>query len=169
MNLRSKTGWVTLAVGFALFIPSSIGILVSNVPTVLCPFPLLISLPAMFLGGLNSWKVVITLPTLFFFVWQPGLFDGQAKIPKRSYWLFAVAAVLSVIYFISSWKWGLEYQGVEFTHSVCIINIVCVVFLGLALAVNRRRAPSYGFNLFLQWVLFAWLAWYAFPYLGELP
>jgi hypothetical protein len=169
MNLRSKTGLVTLAVGLALAIPSSIGILVSNVPTVLCPFPLLISLPAMLLGGLNSWKVVIIPPTLVFFLWQPGLFDGQAKIPKRSYWLFAVAAVLNVVYFISSWKWGLEYQGVKFTHSVCIINIVWVVFLGLALAMNRRRTPSYGVNLFLHWALFAWLAWYAFPYLGELP
>jgi TRAP-type uncharacterized transport system fused permease subunit len=169
MNLRSKTRLVTLAVGFTLLIPSSIGTLVSNVPAILCPFPLLISLPAMLLSGLNSWKVVIALPTLFFFVWQPGLFDGQAKIPKRSYWLFAVAAVLSVMYFISSWKWGLKYQGAEFTLSVCIINVVWVVFLGLLLAVNRRRAPSYGFNLFLHWVLFAWLAWYAFPYLGELP
>lgn len=169
MNVRSKTGLMTLAVGFALVIPSSIGILLSNVQTVLCPFPLLMLLPAMLLGGLHSWKVVIALPTLFFFIWQPGLFDGQAKIPKRSYWLFAVAAVLSIMYFVSSWKWGLEYQGANFTHSVCIINIVWVAFLGFTLAMNRRRAPSYGFNLFLHWVLFAWLAWYAFPYLGELP
>ena len=169
MNLRSKTRLVTLAVGFALVIPCSIGILVPNVPTVLWPSPLLILLPAMLLGGLHSWKVVIALPTLFFFIWQTGLFDGQAKIPKRSYWLFAVAAVLSIMYFVSSWKWGLEYQGVNFTHSVCVINIVWVAFLGLTLAMNRRRAPSYGFNLFLHWVLFAWLAWYAFPYLGELP
>jgi hypothetical protein len=30
-------------------------------------------------------------------------------------------------------------------------------------------APSFRTNMFFHWILFAWLAWFAFPWLGELP
>jgi hypothetical protein len=83
--------------------------------------------------------------------------------------LLAVAAVLSVFYFIGSWKWGLEYQGLHHTRVVCAANIVWVAILGFAFARSRQGTTSFKFNLFLHWMLFAWLAWYAFPYLGELP
>jgi hypothetical protein len=32
-----------------------------------------------------------------------------------------------------------------------------------------KRQPSFGRNLLAHWLLFVWLGWYAFPYLGELP
>jgi hypothetical protein len=32
-----------------------------------------------------------------------------------------------------------------------------------------QRQPSFKGNLFSHWLLFSWLAYYAFPYLGELP
>jgi hypothetical protein len=32
-----------------------------------------------------------------------------------------------------------------------------------------EEAIFFRFSLFLHWTLFAWLAWCAFPYMGELP
>jgi len=72
------------------------------------------------------------------------------------------------LYFLGSWKYGIQYQGSLFTHSVCIVNAVWLLLLwGLFLWKFSRS--SFAANLFLQWIFFAWLAWYAFPYLGELP
>jgi hypothetical protein len=35
--------------------------------------------------------------------------------------------------------------------------------------IRWKRQPSFRGNLLSHWFLFARLAWYAFPYLGELP
>ena len=37
----SKSGVATIIAGLGLLIPASLGLLVSNVPTILCPFPAL--------------------------------------------------------------------------------------------------------------------------------
>jgi hypothetical protein len=115
------------------------------------------------------FRIVAVLPTLLFFAWNPGLLRGETKIPKRSYVLFSTAIVLSVAYFITSWKWGMRYQGIRYVHAVCAINLVWTGFMGFAFALSWKRSSSFVLNLFLHWILFAWLAWYAFPYLGELP
>jgi hypothetical protein len=169
VNSDSRTAVLTLMAGFGLLIPASIGLLSSGGPTMLGPFPALTVLPAFLLVDWHLWKASVILPTLLFFAWCPGLFRGQVETPKRSYGLFAVATVLSVVYFVASWKWGLQYQGIRYTHIVCIVNIGWAAFLGLIFARSWNRPPSFRFNLFLHWMLFAWLAWYAFPYLGELP
>jgi hypothetical protein len=33
----------------------------------------------------------------------------------------------------------------------------------------QQRDITFRLVLALHWLLFSWLAWYAFPYLGELP
>jgi hypothetical protein len=165
----SKSAALTLVTGLGLLIPASIGLLVSRVPTLLCPFPTLTMLPAFLLSYSHLWKAAIAVPTLLFFAWCPGLFRGEARVPTRSYALFIVATILTIIYFVVSWKWGLQYQGHRFTRVVCIENIVCVALLGFAFARSWRAASTFKYSLFLHWILFAWLAWCAFPYLGELP
>jgi hypothetical protein len=37
--------------------------------------------------------------------------------------------------------------------------------------VNRAlpKSKSFASNLIFHWLLFAWLGWFAFPYLGESP
>lgn len=166
---KSKSRVVTLFCGLALIVPASIGLLTSGVPTILCPFPTLTVLPAFLLAGPHLWNAAVVLPSLLFFLWHPGLFRGESKIPNRTYWLFLVATVLSVAYFIASWKWGVQYQGARHTQIVCAINAAWAGVLGLAFARGWKGAPSFGYSLFAHWMLFAWLAWYAFPYLGELP
>jgi len=155
--------------GLGLLIPASVGLLVSGVPTILCPFPTLTVLPAFLLSNLRLWKTAIAVPMLCFFLWHPGLLRGDAKIPKRSYVLLIVLILLSIADFIAGWNWGLQYQGSQYAHAVCAINVAWAVFLVLVFARSWKKPPSFVCSLFLHWMLFAWLAWYAFPYLGELP
>ena len=129
--------------------------------------------PAFLLAGLFRdaalFKIVAVLPTLLFFAWNPNLLRDEAKIPKRSYVLFSTAIVLSAVYFIASWKWGIQYQGIRYVQTICAINLVWTGFVAFAFALSLKQSSSFGLNLFLHWILFAWQAWYAFPYLGELP
>jgi hypothetical protein len=155
--------------GLGLLIPASMGLLVSGVPTIWCPFPTLTVLPAFLLSNIGLWKVAVAVPMLCFFVWHPGLFSGESKVPRRSYVLLIIAILLSFAYFVASWKWGLQYQGSRFTHVVCAVNAIWAAFLALAFARSWKEPSSFRYNLFVHWMLFAWLAWYAFPYLGELP
>jgi hypothetical protein len=109
------------------------------------------------------------VPVLLFFVWHRGLFRGEARIPLRSYALLAIVTVLSMVYFIAGWKLGLEYQGAEHTRFMCIVNVAWAAVLMFAFGRAWKKGCSFRTSLFLHWMLFAWLAWYAFPYLGELP
>jgi|SRR5581483_5736581 len=166
----SRSSSLTLIASLLLLIPAATGLLTSGVPRAYCPFPILTVLPAFVLA---SWhhleKLAITLPSLLFLAWSPGLMRGQVVVPKRSYCLLAVLTVLSVFYFVTGWRLGVEYEGIEYTRAVCFINIISVAFLAAAFVRVRNIGPSFRSNLLLHWALFAWLAWYAFPYLGELP
>src|ERR1700691_6671923 len=165
----SKNGVATMMAGLGLLISAAVGLLVSNIPTILCPFPTLTVLPAFLLSNLGLWKAAISVPTLCFFVWHPGLFRGDAKVPKRSYALLIILILLGIADFVAEWNWALQYHGPLYTRAVCAINIAWAVFLILAFARGLKKPPSFVYSLFLHWMLFAWLAWYAFPYLGELP
>jgi hypothetical protein len=148
-----------------LLIPASLGLLVSGVPTVLCPFPAM-TVPPMFL--LES-RAAVFVPFVLFLVWNPQLFRGTAKIPRRSYGLLGVATALSTYWFVVGWQYGLKYQGARYTYLVCAINVVWVAALWAMLTRKLWSTPSFRSNLLLHWALFAWLGWYALPWLGELP
>ena len=102
-------------------------------------------------------------------MWNPGLLFGDGKIPKRTSVLLAILTVLSVAWFVAGWKFGMEYQGAEYTYTVCILNVTSICFLALGFVRNWGKESSFSVNLVLHWILFAWLAWIAFPYLGEMP
>lgn len=168
MNPSSKPAVITFVAGLGLLIPAAIGLLLSGVPTVLSPFPALTVIPALFLADLHLANVAVAVPMLFFFAWNPQLFRGEARIPKRSYVLLLVASVLSILDFVISWNWGLHYEGARYTKEVCLVNILWVGFLAFAFARSWKGTSSFRWSVFVHWMLFAWLAWYAFPWLGEL-
>jgi hypothetical protein len=165
----SKSTIATIAAGLSLLLPASIGLFASNVPSILGPLPALTVLPAFLLSGQGMGKAAVAVPMLLFFAWHPGLFRGDAKVPKRSYVLLLVLILLAIADFVTSWNWGLQYQGAHYTQVVCAVNVAWAAFLVLAFARAWKKPSSFASSLFLHWMLFAWLAWYAFPYLGELP
>jgi hypothetical protein len=77
--------------------------------------------------------------------------------------------VLSIVYFISGWRLGLQYQGAVYTRAVVIVNVGWAAVLVFASVWTWKKRTSFRTSLLVHWMLFAWLAWYAFPYLGELP
>ncbi len=127
------------------------------------PFPALVLIPAFF--GLR-WAAV-AVPMVLFFVWNAGLFNGDARVPKRSYVLLIVATLVNALWFIVGWKDGLAIQGARYNYSVCMINIAWITVLWVMFARSRKAEASFKMNLLFHWMFFAWLAWYAFPFFGE--
>jgi hypothetical protein len=158
-----KRALVTFCFGLGLLIAVFLQLLLGGgEKTVIYPFPALALLSAVALTHYsdNTWVWVAGLsviPVLLFFVWNPGLFRGDKKIPKRSYGLLAGATALSVIWFVLGWRDGLEHLGVQYTYSVCAINLVWVASLWTMFTQKwKSGAPSFKVNLFLHWILFAW-------------
>jgi hypothetical protein len=151
-----------------------LGSLSAGVPTIYCPLPNLTFLPILLLArarlfvfGIFSFAILI--PPVLFMVWSPDMLRLRLTIlPKRTVALTAILSLLTVFYFIVSWKHGLEYQGQKHTIIVCLMNILWLGMLWWAI-LRALRQPSFKTSLLSHWLLFAWLSWYAFPYLGELP
>lgn len=164
LSLRMKSDRLTLAAGLSLLVPLLFWLFSGEGPTVLYPFPALVFVPALLF---LRWAAV-AVPMMLFFLWNPGLFNGDVKVPKRSYVLMMVATLVTIPWFVLGWKDGLAVQGAGYNYSVLIINIGWLAILWVMFARSRNAKPSFKANLLLHWVLFAWLAWYAFPFFGEL-
>lgn len=125
-------------------------------------------MPALVLAGWHLLYGAVLLPGLLFMIWNPQLFRGEGRIPKRTWVLFAAVTILSLLYLSSSWNWGVKYQGLALTALLCSINVAWAGFLSIAFARTWGSATSFWKSLLLHWLLFAWLGWYAFPWLGEM-
>ena len=161
-----KSNHWTLLAGLSLLVPVLFWVLFAQEePSALYPFPALMFVPALF--GLR--QVAVAVPVVLFFVWNPGLFQGDAAVPRRSHVLLLILTLLNVLWFVVGWKDGLAMQGAKYNYSVCGVNILCVAALWTLFARSRKTEPSFKSNLLFHWILFTWLAWYAFPFFGELP
>ncbi len=92
----------------------------------------------------------------------------QAARPKLSFAVYGAAVALSVPYFLSDWEAGIRFQGPVYTTLVAAENVLCAAALGILLwTLIRRpsRARAWSFHI----LLFIWLSWVAFPWLGEMP
>ena len=161
MTMKSKL--LTIAAGLSLLIPVLFWFFSKEGPTLLYPFPALMFIPSFLLH-----RAAVLVPVVLFFVWNPRLFGGEAKIPRRSHILLIAATVLSVLWFVVGWRDGLVVQGARYNYGISAINALWIVFLWLLFSWGRKAEPSFRTNLVLHWVLFVWLAWYAFPFFGEL-
>jgi len=164
-SLNDRT--LTVFAGSSLVLPAALGLFLSGGPTMLCPLPTLTVLPALVFSPIAP--VVVVIPTLLFFAWNPALLRGVSAPPTRSYILFGALVALSVVYFVLSWGYGVRFQGRKYTQAIAVANAIWIGLLAVLFVLSRVRKPTFVFNLALHWLLFAWLAWYAFPYLGELP
>lgn len=143
----------------------SLGLLGGGAPSVYSPASIVLVLPVFV--GLPPFFVV-ALFVAAFLLWRPALFSGEARIPIRTFILLTVAAVLSAVVYASGWSYGIKYQG-AFNTGVCLSLSVLFLVGCIAAAWRGRNRPSFPTSLALHPMLFAWLASYAFPYLGETP
>lgn len=140
-------------------------------PQVYAPLNLVVLVPAFWADELVRGAfiyVAVAVVPLCFCLWCWSVLGGSVTLPARSVVLLVVAVALSAFSLIFGAHYGIEYQSVGYVVGVATINVICWVLLG-GLAFLARRRPSFGHNLGFHAALFAWLAWCAFPYLGELP
>jgi hypothetical protein len=142
-------------------------------PNLYSPYATAVIAPAFFLmlNSIPSTGAVI-LATLvcpiIFVAWSFPLLRQESLIPKRSKVMALFLVVLSLAYFFASWHYGITYQGQPHTIIIFIFNVF-FWFALLALTRTNRLRPSFRSAMAFHTVLFVWLAWVAFPYLGELP
>lgn len=163
-----KSSLCTSVAAASLIVPACLGLLLSGAPTLLSPFPGLTVSVGFLLGNQGGTWIALLLPSLLFIAWAPRLFQGEAQLPTRSLVLLTLLTALTDLYFVLSWRLGLEFQGPVFTYGSCLENILALGLLWIVF-IWAKRAPSFRRNLLAHWMLFVWLGWYAFPYLGELP
>ena len=102
-----------------------------------------------------------------FALWSIPLLWGQTRIPIRSKILTVVLALMSVLYLAGTWSEGIQYHGVLHTILMYLFNALFCALL-FTIAMRNSRNLAYASNYLFHWILFAWLGWVAFPYLGEL-
>jgi len=140
----------------------------ADMPRIWAPFPvwpfLIGRLIPSFLG---SWFAILSLPALAMWIWNPRAFLGKPEIPARSFLLFFLFALLSVLCNIVYGSYGMEYQGEAHTVAVIILNFSLMATLAL-IGLKAWRKPAFPLSLGFHWLLFAWLTSYAFPVFGEL-
>ena len=75
--------------------------------------------------------------------------------------------MLSLANVVFSRSYGLKYQTVAYVNTVTVVSLLCCAAVGLLVLASRQ--PSVHRNLWFHVIFFSWLAWYAIPYMGELP
>jgi hypothetical protein len=162
-----KPAVATVAAGLvvALVAAQSLGALGGSSPSVSSPASLILVFPVFL--GLPVALVVICYVALFW-LWSPSLFRGESTVPRRTIVLVGISAALSLASFGFGWHFGVQHQGVRYTFWCSLLSgflfSACAVLLTLT-----RAAPTFAGSLAAHALLFAWLASYAFAYLGEAP
>jgi hypothetical protein len=127
---------------------------------------MLLVLP-IFLSEVWGLAVFVLWP-LAFLAWSHSLLRGSSQFPKRSLVAWALVFLLSAVWYVEGWRLGLQYEGAAFTWGCLGLSLILALST-LSLGLACRKKPSFPKNLAAHWLLFAWVATYAFPYLGETP
>jgi hypothetical protein len=89
------------------------------------------------------------------------------KISRLLTGISALLVSLSVIFLFVSYDYGVQYQGLHHTLFMYLFNGIFIFSLIATLIANNRE-PSINKSLVFRVLLFCWLGWCAFPWLGEL-
>jgi hypothetical protein len=118
-------------------------------------------------GTIVASAIYPAFVALVFWQWCRPLGRTGSVYPRRTVVAGIVAVVLSATYYVSQWSYGLEYQGLGFMIACLSAS---AMFLGtIAIAWYRYRPTGAWLpGLVLHWMLFAWICFLAFPWLGEM-
>ena len=163
MNPRTATLIAGLVV--ALVAGQSLGRFGGGVPSIVAPASMLLVYP-VFMG--LPVAIVIGAFVACFWLWRPSLFAGEPRVPNRTIVLLAVATGASAFMFIMGWDYARKYQDYGYAL-FCLVASALMLVGCVALVWKGRMHPSFRSSLVAHIAVFAWLASYAFPYMGETP
>jgi hypothetical protein len=142
----------------------------SGVPTTWSPLPALPLMLGLVTGSFMGERFLylgLLLPTLMFVAWSWPALRGGNKVPLRTYAAILLLIGLSALDFSASYADGIANWGLR--HVAFVGGANAVIAAGLvALSIRVGRHPDWRGNLALHVLLFGWLAWGAFPWLGVL-
>ncbi len=145
----------------------------SGYPRWYAPFSLPVVIPAMLLDvnvNLSNSILVLVAPipiVTLYLAWS-FLLGRSRTIGKASRWLAVFFLALSFVWYCLGILQGIDYQGSIHTLLMIGFSLVFLGVLSLIFMVNRQN-PSRLSAQFFHIVLFTWLGWVSFPWLGELP
>jgi len=93
--------------------------------------------------------------------------SNTKKVPKTLTFILAIFSILSLLSIITSWNYGIEYQGKAHTVGILLINIL-IISLMWTLWFFIRKNCNFKKLLILSVVFYSWIFWSAFPWLGEM-
>jgi hypothetical protein len=140
-------------------------------PTLLRPMNVVVLLP-LFMSGAMFGKLGLVaglfVPGVFLVWCWTIILDGDPKVPLRSLVLLVGAILISACDLALGGEYALQYQSEDYLRGVRVISAVWWISLA-ALALLAKCFPNAFLNHIFHFALFAWLAWYALPYCGEMP
>jgi hypothetical protein len=163
-NTKHGVG-LTLSAALLLLLFSALPLLHSGVPATIRPLPILFILPVLL--GVPP-LIAILLPSILFCIWSGPLFRGSAIPSRRTLVATTIVGMMSAVYFYSSWRYGVKYQGYGYTLTMTLFSSFFAAAVGSVFALSRRT-HSLAWSLAANLLLFVWVSTFAFPYLGELP
>jgi len=177
MRLSDALGYPTVW-AFGVLVAGALSIW-TGLPSLWSPYSLPVVIPAFMVGDSISnanfagrellLPLLAAVPVALAYVsWVSPQSSRSSQIPTRSLAAFLIVAALVIIDFLIEWPYAMQYRGA--THTYFMVGYNLAFLSGIALLRSRnRRSPSVAGVASFHGILFCWLAWCAFPYLGELP
>jgi len=148
-----------------VLVAQALGALGGGSPLLTTPVPFPLAIPALL--GMPLFLVVLFYVATFL-LWKPSLFNGDSAVPRRTLVLLVLGTLLSALWYLSGWSYGLKYEGANYTLGCLMLSITLFVASAIALWL-ATSSPSFLKAILSQTLIFLWLGTYAFPWLGETP
>jgi hypothetical protein len=148
-----------------------------GVPAAWAPLPLAVMIPVFWAMSATGEALSLrwlpqAIPSLvgpvLFIAWYPQLLTGASQVPRRTLIGLVVLSALTAIHFVLGWDFGLKYDGRSYVVAVTCANVAAIAACW-GFVIYARRRPSFEATLLAHAFVALWLAWIAFPWLGELP
>ena len=167
MGINSKIFFGSLVVFIACILT-----MFANYPKIYSPYSFSVVIPALFISelGLSRAPVYIlaATPTVtFYLIWSFFFINKSLKISKPTIAISLILIILSIVFNVHGYEYGVKYQGLLHTivmYSYSISFIAALILIFKSNKTSQTINNCLGFNI----VLFSWLGWSAFPWLGEL-
>ena len=117
-------------------------------------------------SALTTAVYPLLVALLFWLVARP-LRRGDARMVRATAVFTGIGAGASLAWFIVSWRYGLQYQGLGTVLLYLSVSTVWLIVVFVCLR-SVKRSESWWAHLALQFAAFAWLVTFAFPWLGEM-
>jgi len=167
MNIKLK-----VILGLFLVLVVSSLTMSAGYPKIYSPYSLTVVIPLLALNTLGLSGILLvfcaSLPkALLFFASTVPTMRGNAKVGRILAGLSAILMLLSIGFLFIFYDYGVQYQGKQHTLLMYLFNATLIGATITVFLVNFSR-PTVNSSLLYSCLLFCWLGWCAFPWLGEL-